>query len=58
MGVVLVALALVRSLRFESQFLAIDLVAYPIHLVLQRIRERRDDFEVLLEGFTQIEYFR
>jgi hypothetical protein len=42
------ALSPVPSSRFESQLLAIDLVAYAIHLVLQCIRKRRDDFEVYL----------
>src|SRR5262245_21277868 len=46
MRIVFVIFPPVRALRLESEFLAIDLMAYAIHLVPQRIRESRDDFEL------------
>jgi len=47
LGVIFVALALVRPPRFESEIFAINLMAYAENFVLQRIGKCRYDLKVL-----------
>src|SRR5262249_27162809 len=57
MLVVVVALSAIGTSRLPFQLFAIYLVPDPKYFVLQFIRVSRDDFEILREGLTKIEYF-